>query len=55
MFFDDQNADNRLSKTLSSQQISEIGNILEKTKQEIHRKLNDLKAAAIKVQLEGLF
>lgn len=40
-------------KTLSSQQISEIGNILAKTKEEIHRKLNDLKAAAIRVQLEG--
>lgn len=42
------------ARTLSSQQISEIGNILAKTKQEIHRKLNDLKAAAaIRVQLEG--
>lgn len=40
-------------KTLSSKQISEIGSILEKTKQEINRKLNDLKASAIKVQLEG--
>ena len=41
------------AKTLSSQQISEIGSILEKTKMEIHKKLNDLKASSIKVQLEG--
>lgn len=41
------------AKTLSSQQISEIGSILEKTKMEIHKKLNDLNASSIKVQLEG--
>jgi hypothetical protein len=33
-------------------QISSLEDILEKTKTEIYRKLNDLKAAAIKVQLE---
>ncbi len=32
---------------------SNLENLLEKTKTEIHKKLKDLKASAIKVQLEG--
>lgn len=41
------------SRTLSSQQLSDIENILERTKTEIHQKLTDVDASAIKVQLEG--
>ena len=45
-------SNNNITNKSTYSQISSLENILEKTKTEIYKKLNDLKAAVIKVQLE---